>query len=563
PFAKERYWITETHRKGIITPAGAAVSVIHPLLHENTSDFSEQRFTSHFTGKEFFLNDHQVKWNKVLSGVCYLEMSRAAVEKATGELEEGTTIHLKNVVWFQPIVVDGFVQKVHIGLLGEYNGQIQFEVYTESDSEEESIVHSHGVLEFREKEETPPLGIQELKTQMNVGVLNAGECYQVFKEMGIDYGEGYQGIREIYKGENQVLARLSLPSSVQDTQSDYVLHPSLMDASFQSSIGLMLKYELQPDGSKSVSSGSEVPLKPSLPSALKSLEILTPCTSEMYAWVRYSGVSTPSGKVQKLDIDLCDKQGNVCVKMRDLETKELKENYIDSEVSAERTFNKIPGEEAQLACFEEVWEKERNPGTTDKAEKTLLCFLSNSGLQKEFIDFIHSTSPESQIIFISQGQEIQKSSSQQHYSIVPSKKESYLQVLQEIAETTKNIDAIVYLWPLEDSQFIQEMGPIVWILQSLKTSNVKVMDYLLLAGEANSPTEQSFLESWIGFERSLSTILPQTKVRVLIGSAKPSSTGTKGWAKRIWNELHTTDTKSVWYQGSQRFVPQVRSLRLN
>ncbi|MCP5007053.1 MAG: KR domain-containing protein, partial [Planctomycetes bacterium] len=185
-----------------------------------------------------------------------------------------------------------------------------------------------------------------------------------------------------------------------------------------------------------------------------------------------------------------------------------------------------------------------------------------SRLQKEFIDFIHSTSPKSQIIFISQGQEVQTSAGQQYYSIDPSQKESYLQVFQKIAETTTNIDAIVYLWPIEDSQLIPEMGPIVWILQSLKTSNVKVTD-LLLAGEANSPTEQSFLESWIGFERSLSMILPQTKVRVLIGSAKPSSTGTKGWAKRSWNELHTTDTKSVWYQGSQRFVPQVRSLRLN
>ncbi|MCP4460723.1 MAG: SDR family NAD(P)-dependent oxidoreductase, partial [Cytophagales bacterium] len=37
----------------------------------------------------------------------------------------------------------------------------------------------------------------------------------------------------------------------------------------------------------------------------------------------------------------------------------------------------------------------------------------------------------------------------------------------------------------------------------------------------------------------------------------------KGWAELIWNELHTADTKSVWYQGSQRFVPQVHSLRLN
>ncbi|MCP5004987.1 MAG: SDR family NAD(P)-dependent oxidoreductase, partial [Planctomycetes bacterium] len=562
-FAKERYWIPNNQSDAVASKRGSHhQSMIHPLLHENTSDLSEQRFTSTFTDNEFFLNDHKIKGEKVLPGVSYLEMARAAVSKASGEKEEGTTIHLKHVVWSQPIVVDGSAQEVHIGLYAEDDGQIQYEVYTESDNEESVIIHSQGVVEFKEKEETPPLDIQDLQSQMNQGILNEESCYQTFIKMGINYGEGSRGIRKIYEGDNQVLARLSLPSSVHDTQDEYVLHPSLMDSAIQSSIGLMLSNSVLPDGIQSASSGSETPLKPSLPFALESLKILGPCTSGMYAWVRYSGGSAPSDKVQKLDIDLCDELGNICVKMRGLETKEFKENYIDSEISAERTLDKIPEEETQLVCFEEVWQKEKYLGVTDKTEKTLLCFLSNSGLQKEFIDYIQSTSSKSQIIFISQGNVAQKSSSQQQYSIDPRKKESYLKVLQEIAETPKNIDAIVYLWPIEDSQLIQEMGPIVWILQSLKTLNVKVTD-LLLAGEANNPREQSFLESWIGFERSLGMILPQTKVRVLIGSVKPSIRGIKDWAERIWNELHTADTKSVWYKDNERFVPQVRSLRLN
>ncbi|MCP5007768.1 MAG: SDR family NAD(P)-dependent oxidoreductase, partial [Planctomycetes bacterium] len=292
------------------------VSVIHPLLHENTSDLTEQRFTSTFTGKEFFLNDHQVKGEKVFPGVGFLEMARAAVEKASGELEEGTTIHLKHVVWSQPIVVDGSAQKVHIGLFGEESGQIQYEVNTESENEENAVVHFLGVAEFKEKEVKPPLDIRNLRSQMNRGTLNAKYCYQAFKEMGMDYGEGHRGIREIYQGEDQLLARLSLPSSVHDTQSEYVLHPSLMDSALQSSIGLILKNVALPDS-------SEGPLKPSLPFSLESLEILAPCTSEMYAWIRYSGGSITSDKSLKLDIDLCDEQGNVCVKMRGFTSRVL------------------------------------------------------------------------------------------------------------------------------------------------------------------------------------------------------------------------------------------------
>ncbi|MCP5007230.1 MAG: methyltransferase, partial [Planctomycetes bacterium] len=238
-FARERYWIKETQRNGITTK-GASVSVINPLLHENTSDLSVQRFTSTFTGNEFFLNDHLLKGEKILPVVCYLEMARAAVVNNSGETADGTSVHMKNVMWRQPIVVNNSDQKVHIELFGNDSGQIQFEVYTQFANEEEYIVHSQGVAEVTTKEETPPLDINNLQSHMNQGVLNAENCYEAFKEVGIYYGRGLRGIREIYQGEKQLLASLSIPSSVQDTQSEYVLHPGLLDAMLQSSIGFII-----------------------------------------------------------------------------------------------------------------------------------------------------------------------------------------------------------------------------------------------------------------------------------------------------------------------------------
>ncbi|MCP5007677.1 MAG: hypothetical protein GY941_27645, partial [Planctomycetes bacterium] len=249
PFSRERYWISE-ETGGEKKKQGSDYTSLNPLLHQNTSTLEEERFTSTFTGKEFFLSDHQVKGEKVFPGVGYLEMARAAVEKASGPTEEGMTIYLKNIVWAQPIVVNGSAQKVHIGLFGEDSGQIQYEVYTESDNEEELIVHSQGVAEYKVKEETHPLDIQNLQSQMNQGIFNAEKCYEAFQEMGIEYGEGHRGIREIYQGENQLLVRLRLPSSVHDTQDEYVLHPSLMDSALQSSIGLVLNSGALSDGSK-------------------------------------------------------------------------------------------------------------------------------------------------------------------------------------------------------------------------------------------------------------------------------------------------------------------------
>src|SRR5262245_25555008 len=58
PFARERYWIENV--PGQVSSAVAG-TFLHPMLHRNTSDLREQRYSSTFSGEEFFLADHRVK----------------------------------------------------------------------------------------------------------------------------------------------------------------------------------------------------------------------------------------------------------------------------------------------------------------------------------------------------------------------------------------------------------------------------------------------------------------------------------------------------------------------
>ena len=56
PFARERCRVAAAPQ-----PSQRAVTSLHPLVHQNTSDLNEQRFTSTFAGDEFFLADGEVK----------------------------------------------------------------------------------------------------------------------------------------------------------------------------------------------------------------------------------------------------------------------------------------------------------------------------------------------------------------------------------------------------------------------------------------------------------------------------------------------------------------------
>jgi len=355
PFAKERYWVSETPSNVVDLLSDKPASVIHPLVHENTSDFSVQRFSSTFTGDEFFLNDHQVNGEKVLPGVGYLEMARAAIEKAMGGDGERATqqniLCLRRVVWSKALIVNKAATQVHIALASEYTGSeqaaaIHYEIYTESDNRHDAIIYSQGIASFKAAVKLPGLDIVGLQSQMNQGELSAAQCYPLFKAMGLNYGIGHQGISTLYRGENQLLAKLELPESVRSNESDYVLHPSLMDSALQASIGLVLDAATLERGS--------IPAL-SLPFALESIDIIRPCTIGMYAWVRHEKGNAETAKVQKLDIDLCDMQGNICVQMK---------GFTSRIMSAEQ--REIPQEtspETKVSCvqMQPIWQAKTVP----------------------------------------------------------------------------------------------------------------------------------------------------------------------------------------------------------
>ena len=207
---------------------------LHPLLQQNISDFSEQRFSSIFTGEEFFLADHVVKGQRILPGVAYLEMARAAVEQAVGVIEEKhVMIRLKNVVWAQPVVVADQPVQVHIALYPEDTGGIAYEIYSDLEDESMPKVHSQGNAILSTVVKVPPLNLQDLQAQCSQMMFLSDQCYEVFKAMGLEYGPGHRGIENLYVGKGQVLAKLYLPFCISDTQKQFVLHPSLMDAALQ------------------------------------------------------------------------------------------------------------------------------------------------------------------------------------------------------------------------------------------------------------------------------------------------------------------------------------------
>ncbi|MCY1033270.1 amino acid adenylation domain-containing protein [Corallococcus sp. BB11-1] len=329
PFARERYWYREGPAEPLASRGARAEFRLHPLLHRNTSDLCEQRFTSRFSGDESFLKDHRVAGARVLPAAASLEMARAAVELAGDCLREpGSVVRLCDVVWSQPFVLTGEAVDAHLRLdvAGDARPEVHFELFSAevgTGAEERRYVSGRAV--FEPPTDAPALEVSRLRGAMTRGLLTAEAFYPRWREAGIDYGPAHQGVRELHLGTGEVLARLSRPSDAHASDvAGCVLHPGLIDSALQAALGL----ELGADGTFAPGRSGAV----SLPFALDSLELIQLCPEEVWVWIRDAGAHTPADGVRRLDLDLCDASGAPCVRMRGLLLRPLEAQEPSVEV---------------------------------------------------------------------------------------------------------------------------------------------------------------------------------------------------------------------------------------
>ena len=339
PFARVRHWFPD--------PVGgvgvAQVERLHPLLHQNISTLREQAYSVRFSGREFFLADHHVAQEMVLPGVVYLEMVRAALTLA---LEQAEPLLLKNVVWTRPLVLADGPVDLRLSLTPQADGELAYAA--SSGSGEQSQVYSQGRVTRGDSARPAALDLARLRAECPDSVTPAA-CYGMLGAAGIEHGASLQGLQTLHVGERQVLAELRLPAGLAPAAAEYVLHPSLLDSAIQATVAL-----LRGEG-------------PALPFALRELRVDAPCTLQMWAWVRYSDSASP---MPTFDIDLCDGQGQVCVRMAGLALRRLE------------TATATPRSEPELLYSRNEWQDQpRLPGDIDAAQ-TLSVFVALSDPQR-------------------------------------------------------------------------------------------------------------------------------------------------------------------------------------
>ncbi|WP_160138415.1 SDR family NAD(P)-dependent oxidoreductase [Chryseobacterium sp. c4a] len=315
-FATERYWKPENtlyHKIEDVKEKGSQSLELHPLLHTNISDFYSVKFTSSFTGKEFFLADHVVNDTIILPGVAYLEMVLAGLNQAFSlEKDESPLVCFSNVSWLRPLVIEEGGRETYLELSENEDDVVSFEIT--GNNEADKVLHVQGKVTIYEPEAPVILDLEQLKTICNKSSIDGATCYTAYQNLGVKYGPAYQAIERVYKGENQLLVKLKLPSFLKESINEFALHPCMVDAAVHASLAFTLNESLSSTRTGALLFGMD------------KMKIHGSCSEEMWATVKFSKNSKIEDKVQKLDIEICTSEGLLCVSMHGFSSRSLNNN---------------------------------------------------------------------------------------------------------------------------------------------------------------------------------------------------------------------------------------------
>jgi acyl transferase domain-containing protein/tryptophanase len=382
PFARERHWLPGAEgsiAKEPRQPGATAEALLHPLIHRNVSTFEEQKFSSRFSGEEFFFADHIVGTQKILPGVAYLEMARTA-----GELSAKAKVRvIRNLTWERPLVIESDAKEVEVSL-APFKNEVKFAVRTAAG--DSMVTHCTGRLGYDIDVPAPEgLDIARIRERCSEQVISREDLYPLLSGSGLKLGRSFQIVQSIYANESESLAILELPEHLKKDADLFWLHPALMDGSLHSAIGLMK------------TSGMDIPL--SLPYSVEEAQIVHPLRDLYYGYATWGVDPKANPNHLKVTFYLLDKNGKVLARLKDFVSKPIRQGATKASLrSREGRLNGAPAQEevkASLRVLRPVW----NPARLEASARVVLTESSKIlllGGDRAHLDWVRNSCPNSQ-----------------------------------------------------------------------------------------------------------------------------------------------------------------------
>ena len=292
-------------REGHSSRALSSSVAVHPLMgqHVRLPEEPERHVWQAEIGTATlpWLADHQVHGTATLPGAAYCEMALAATRTVFGEASE-----VRDVRFEQMLMLDDETQ-ISLTATAEVPGALAFAVETNEDGVQarraSAVLH-----EIQDAGDEAPPAAHDIEALLaaHPSQIEGADLRDAMDLCGIQYGPAFTGLAAAHTSEEtgtSVLAEIGLPSVIRTQQSNFDVHPALLDACFQS-------VAAHPSVANASLGGLLLPL------GVRRLRVHGPVSTARYC---YSRVTAATGGAVEADLDILDKHGTVLLTVRGLQ----------------------------------------------------------------------------------------------------------------------------------------------------------------------------------------------------------------------------------------------------
>ncbi|MEW9701474.1 SDR family oxidoreductase [Paenibacillus sp. SI8] len=407
PWQRESYWHeTERSRKSRLGEAS------HPLLGHSLQA-AHPIWESEIDVKQLpYLDDHRIQNTIVYPGVAYAEMMMAACQAEFGRGNQGfevTDLEFRKALFLYE--EESTKLQVHLSRTDGRCG-----VYRESGEQEWTL---HAACKVRPLYQFPSnvpklADLQRRCTQE----IDKERCYRQFRNLGLEYGATFQGIKQLWQGDGQGLALVEIPEQLDPGFDQYIMHPAVLDVCFQ----VLASAMPFSDGEKSVY----------MPVAAKRGLVRGRMTRNL--WI-HAQIEEQTEDTLRGGIRMYDSEGALLIDIQGCEARSLRDE--------------AKGSAGAVGYAELSWLKQDRieAGIKQEASGKWVIFKDKTGVAGKLAKQLAARGD--QVICVERGETF--AARDGHVQFDPADQESYRK-LMEIAGNEGMCKGIVHLWGL-DAEF--------------------------------------------------------------------------------------------------------------
>ena len=409
PWQRESYW--NESEESLFDRLGGQT---HPLLGSPLITMAQHLYWEGTLNMNFipWLVDHRIEKQIVLPGAAYVEIGLAFHK----EIEEKEACVLEEIKFHNALVIDQAEADTVLRVSYDKTTH-EYAVYSTNQKDNLNwTLHTTGRLSPVPPTDVARIDLNDIRALCKTHI-NPEQIEKRLSLRGLQYGPSFQNFRGLWIGQEMVLAQIDSHSVEAEAEYGYLIHPTLLDAGFQSLIAII----------------DDADTTTYIPVSIRKIRFYSsPSVGNCWA---YGVITTRTQGNLEGDITLCDESGNILVEVHGLRCQALTRQKTDGI------------EQLEQWTYDFVWEKVEAETTTHRLGRWLL-FSDQGGVGERLAEQLHAAGVE-EVIKVSSGIIFQQENTAL-FQIRHDSKEDMQKLLDELAKG-KGCDGVVYLWGLDAS----------------------------------------------------------------------------------------------------------------